>query len=905
MTVAVGTGLVAGALALAVLLGGLQRKDRSAAIALDLLAWAGLAGLTAWLYAPYLTGVLVGAGDAYHYSLQVADYATQMRAGHFPVFVGQSAYAFNGNIHTLRTAPYFLHFAGALDFLTGERLTFPALLDLTILVHALAISFSAWRVAASLLGPANRPYAALLAALYALSPAVAGTVQAFDLVATFMALAWLPLFLRAVVALLDDELGRGTILGTWTLGVIWWAHPAIAAWTTAVWVATWGVVLVRRGRRAAPWLAALGSALGLALMTAYCFESVHSLHLGYNLGAAAEVRSSVVATVKGLWPAFIFHPLTDSARLLRPGYPLWIVGLVAGLAGRGRPWSRGVLLVMTLGLLLLLGAVPPLTPLFWSLVPNGVMQATNTWVIQRLAPLLAALLTVLGALGLRSLPPAPSGKRWLAGIGLAATLGWSLFAIGPERHAAALSTRTPVDSANALDPRNVYLTRSSYAMFGPSPAHFTNGRTAAIWETRLLDPQTRQVNLTNAEAAVAAAGRAGAAPAWQPLTATPRALPVDPRHGYVLEFSFIPAMEPGEIQLQSGSLYRSYLLPQSGGAAAFGSAAGNSRLIGFMPDEHDGQAIRVRSTVPGASVRAFAFAAESLPLRIDSLLPLRVRVGTSEPALLESPRVWVPGYRGTVDGSEVPVIASPEGNALLSVPPGTHEVEIRYAPPPRLRLAYAFSLFGLAGGLLLVVAGQAWRPGEEARAAACRRQKRLTDCLLAILLAAGAAVTLRTWSHHPLRTGAVHLAVMLPRQIPAQAEPLVVTGKTGAADVVFVRYLSGQRLQVGFDDWGTGGPVSPPIEYRPGQIVEIDVEYAALFADRASAPLRFRDFAHSPVIVRWNGQPVLDFTSPVHEAAGQEPAIGANAVGASSCAPLFTGEILEVSRFAPAEAGGK
>ena len=104
---------------------------------------------------------------------------------------------------------------------------------------------------------------------------------------------------------------------------------------------------------------------------------------------------------------------------------------------------------------------------------------------------------------------------------------------------------------------------------------------------------------------------------------------------------------------------------------------------------------------------------------------------------------------------------------------------------------------------------------------------------LGALLAAAGAAAIVSYLHRPLHYGAVHLTLQLPWKIPPGSEPLLVTGRTGAADVVYVHYLTDRSLQVGFDEWGVGGGESAPIHFWPGEVVEIDLAEATLF-DRPS-----------------------------------------------------------------------
>ncbi|HEX3730700.1 MAG TPA: hypothetical protein VHV47_12895 [Opitutaceae bacterium] len=656
---------------------------------------AALAALVAWAYRPYLGGTLVGAGDAYHYALQVGDYVTQVRAGHFPVFIGQTEYAYNGNIHTLRTAPYFLHFAGLVDLLTGRRLGFAALLDLTLVLHALGGALAAY-FAGRALG-AGDLIAAGLAALYVVSPAILGPLQTEDMVATSMALPWLPLLLWAVVAVAErNDPWPGALAGAWLLAVIWWAHPAIGAWAGALWALGWAFRLARAPQAGVSWLAFLTAAAGCALMSAYCFVSVRSLHLGYDLGDIGGQRRALLDRLRDLWPGYLVPPASGSNANLQPGYGLWLAAL-AGMGAWGRRrWAAGLLAAAVILILLLLGAIPPVAAWLWAAVPAPVLAATNIWPVQRLGPLLAAVLWALAAVGLSRIGAASAGRRRLFGAGLLAAIAWSCVAAAPLRQHARESAATPEATAQQLDPRNLELTRASYAMFGRFPPYFSNGRVSAPWDIRLLEPGNPGTVLTDNASAVVAGLRASGPPPVLQALAPLAAVAAEPGQGYVLEFSFAHPEAAGDIEIFGRGLARVYSLPSSGMGKAFGAAPGNSPYVGYMPAEHDNQAIIVKASVPGAAMRAYPFDPETLPLRIDSLIPLRARVRADRPALLETPRAFVPGYRATVDGRPAPVSASPSGLAMLAVPAGEHRVEVRYAVPAAVTAAYALSLSALA-----------------------------------------------------------------------------------------------------------------------------------------------------------------------------------------------------------------
>jgi hypothetical protein len=118
-------------------LGGRERGGR-VILAWELPRLLLVAGGGVALMSAFLTPALVGSGDATWYSLMASDFMAQWRAGIFPVFVGQTEFAFNGSVNPLRFAPYFQHFTGVLDLLTGHSLKFVALQNLALVLSVVA-----------------------------------------------------------------------------------------------------------------------------------------------------------------------------------------------------------------------------------------------------------------------------------------------------------------------------------------------------------------------------------------------------------------------------------------------------------------------------------------------------------------------------------------------------------------------------------------------------------------------------------------------------------------------------------------------------------------------------------------------------------------------------------------------
>lgn len=138
--------------------------------------------------------------------------------------------------------------------------------------------------------------------------------------------------------------------------------------------------------------------------------------------------------------------------------------------------------------------------------------------------------------------------------------------------------------------------------------------------------------------------------------------------------------------------------------------------------------------------------------------------------------------------------------------------------------------------------------------------------------------------------GAVRLTLRFPRVLPTASEPLLVTGRAGRADVLFVRYGPDRTIQFGFDHWGVGSTLSERISVDTAAVHHIEVRMASLFP-------RGSEGSSEPTQIFLNGQ--LVFTPPFEAYSDSTGAItvGRNDIGASSCLALFSGQIMLVERL--------
>ena len=869
---------------------------------------------------PYLTGRLVGSGDSYHYALQIADFVTQVRRGVLPVLVGQSEYLFNGAVHNVRTAPYLAHLAALLDLLTLRRLSFVQLQDLVVALSALAAAAAAYFVARRLSG-GRRLAAALLAAIYVTSPAVLGPLVISDMFATYLAAPWLVLCWYGLAEILrrtDDT--RPQWVAALALAMLWYAHSPIAAWMSMAWAG----VQVGRYLLSAGAAGQVGRQLAAGLLfaglSAYLFVSVATLPPGPAAAAPAGAWETAPGQLAPLLRAALapVAPPGAGPADIQLGWTLWTALLlgVGVLMWRRRidGWFLGI---FSAGLILWMFPLLPWVSSLLRWLTPGRLVALNAWPQQRFMPILGAAAIVAAAAALQP----PAGRRGRAqGAAVALLLlgcAWNL------REAARLQQRTVVADRGAaaarLAPDNLVLTRASYDQLGALPPDYTDGWADPEFESRVLDGDMDRVQ-DDAAGVLAATAARGGIPAV-PL-AGPATLRLTAPGDYLLAFRFDQPAAAGEITIRGAGIDRHYTLPRSGGPLAFGSAAGCATTVPLHLAGRGDQAIVVTSSAPGVSVAATAFAADRLPVRLTAETPFTAGVHAAEAGYLETPRVWQDGYAATVGGRPASVRRSPNGLVAVPVPAGDSTVVLSYVGPPVLRLSWLLSLVVLAALPWLTLAivrpappaggggeiDRTWLRQNHLVAALGRLPRRrlflgaVITGLAGCTIGAGFVVDRRAADRRAF--GSLRLTVEFPKWPPDHAEPLVVTGRTGAADCVYVIYDRPHEIRLGLDHWRVGGPVSPPIHITYGRPHMVELTVGSLYPepDRAGPDLaaRFRDPRAAPFRLSLDGHVVFAFTAPFYPAGPREVAIGLNPVGSSVCGASFTGRVLAAGRFLPA-----
>jgi hypothetical protein len=695
----------------------------------ELLRVALLLGLTGWLSAPLFTRSLIGGGDAVWYHHQIGDAVTQFRSGVFPVFVGQTHYAFNGAVHPIRTAPYCQYFAGLIDLVTGRSLGFHTLLHLTATLSLVGGALTAY-AALVWLAPQQRWRAAVLAWAYVAAPGVAGLPFAQDLYMSAMTIPWVPVAFAALVQTFRTGGKIAPLVLGAAMGALWWAHSPIALWSTliiGIVLAGQGIGEWRRGR-IRQWLrvaALAGFALGT--LGSYPFVSVFFLREpGERIVPRLLDREELLREISTAFPAIV-QPLDLGRPLLtfiQPGYPVLLGLLAAGVAVWSAPAERrrtiaGLVTGAAVYLLLIL-PVPGITVSVWRHLPEMWVSMTNIWPMQRLCIIVAAIAVVAAQAVLPALSVAAPQIRRINHAALAFVVLWSVWEAEKLRALARQRTRPEAEMVRLAAEENVNVSEYCYQQLPRRPAYFIHGVADPRMEVRLLDAQTGGIIRSNKQVVeTAATGE------WLPLerarvSATGAhvlrpELTLEPGERYLLTFHFTREDVHGLLRLVGSTMDRVYVMPSAGEAKGFGTGASQEKSITvwtdqvepemvrfeFIPDQAVGKGSTMRAL---GQVRLTAIVPARLPVEVLELVPLAMTVRTTEPAWVETMRMSVPGWTATVNGNKVPVQRSSEGLVAVEVPPGESQVALTYTGPLLLRVAFWTNL---TGWLMAAIAGAA------------------------------------------------------------------------------------------------------------------------------------------------------------------------------------------------------
>jgi hypothetical protein len=140
----------------------------------------------------------------------------------------------------------------------------------------------------------------------------------------------------------------------------------------------------------------------------------------------------------------------------------------------------------------------------------------------------------------------------------------------------------------------------------------------------------------------------------------------------------------------------------------------------------------------------------------------------------------------------------------------------------------------------------------------------------------------------------LRLKLKLPVPRPSGREPIVVTGRTHAGDLLLIEYLDQQRLRFVWDHWGAAERMSPTLHVEETKLHELEISMRALatVADANEGGIA----ETGRLRVMFNDAVVWEERGEFFRAEPAEIAIGRNPIGGTSGGPAFSGEIRSVER---------
>jgi hypothetical protein len=708
-------------------------SERTKVSVAENIRWILLGIVWVVLFHPFFQAGRHGAGDAVWYATMLADMVTQVRAGVFPVFAGQSVYQFNGAIYSLRVAPAF-HYLGALvDTATLRALPFFSIQNLLLALVGLAAIGTSYVTLAKLLHR-ERWSAFSLTVLFIACPGVIGVVFNTDLFMSWMTVPFLPLVFYGVIRSYERDDFTAAVLVGGSLGFMWWGHSPIALWTTLIAGITLGLRHVLRPPSSSAFIKSVVGCVVFSLVAAYPILSVLAFPVepGAKMASFQVANGAVVASfLKDVFPAVLL-PVSAIGRQLSDfqlGYSLWLLFGFSLWRWRGlRGFDFRAFIVASGALVLLLTPIPWLNLTLWNLMPSTLRNVTSNWAMNRLYLILAGLLTYSGALALRASLGAKTLRRSTYYPIVALFCCWSLSEAAKfGKDGPGFWTRT--NSSSELRPENSMITSFAYLMFPKPPDYFSHGVTDPQLENRLLSKSALQLEVSNSRSVAAAATNGVRAHFTENLEFVPapageekslvtnHSIVLVPGRRYLAEFSFsAPEKASGILEITGKNFFRNYAIPEYGGSRSFGVGADHSNLMPLWTSGNASETIAFRlrrdpepedvnDLLPFGSLRLIEYDPEMLPIKVESWIPYRARVTSTDSAWLETPRMYQKAYLARVDGNPSEIRKSPNGLAMIAVPAGTSHVELDLRTPIALQGVFWMSFLTIIGLIGLAV----WR----------------------------------------------------------------------------------------------------------------------------------------------------------------------------------------------------
>jgi hypothetical protein len=137
------------------------------------------------------------------------------------------------------------------------------------------------------------------------------------------------------------------------------------------------------------------------------------------------------------------------------------------------------------------------------------------------------------------------------------------------------------------------------------------------------------------------------------------------------------------------------------------------------------------------------------------------------------------------------------------------------------------------------------------------------------------------------RGGVLRVRVWIPREVPAQADPVLVVGKRGAGDMIGFKRQSADTARFVFDHWGAPLVESPIVRLEPERVHVIDINMPSLLQKT------FGQASAGELVVHLNGEEVLRATGPFAPFLEQGFDVGKNPLGGTTFGLSVDGAIVD------------
>jgi hypothetical protein len=129
--------------------------------------------------------------------------------------------------------------------------------------------------------------------------------------------------------------------------------------------------------------------------------------------------------------------------------------------------------------------------------------------------------------------------------------------------------------------------------------------------------------------------------------------------------------------------------------------------------------------------------------------------------------------------------------------------------------------------------------------------------------------------------------------------PLLVTGREGSGDFLFLRMIDGHHLVFGHDHWGTDLNLGPPVSFDFDQDHEIEILSGPLLRDHLP-----EGFDHNLTQIRLDGRIAFQTWQGFYPFANTEAYVLENPILGTACGADFQGNVLAVTTDVPGRGVG-